>query len=354
MEMTVFAGLMAGLLLVIALAEPLAARLRIPFALVLTGTGSVIGLAIIAFADGKFGFNPGWKLERALKMNFSSGIFLEILLPILIFQVAISLNAKRMFEDWLPILVMAVPAVMLATFCVGLALNGIGNMNFFAALLIGAIVSTTDPGAIIDIFKSLSAPPRLVRLIQGESLLNDATAIALFSFFLALVALPGAKADNLKLLLDVPLSMAGGLVLGWLVIRLIMPVLTLMTDWPTAQITLTLLLPFAAFQIAEFLDCSGVVAVFAAGLGFNLAAHARLTPSGWSTIHNAWKLIAHWGRWFDFSHGGADDSAITGRYYIPGCRACDYCCIDGIGLPCGHSLVGYSDIIDIETIPDPG
>jgi CPA1 family monovalent cation:H+ antiporter len=292
LDITVLAGLMAGLLLVIAIAEPLASYIKLPFAVVLTLMGIAIGFGADALASGQLGIDVGWRVRRDLDFDIPSGLFLTIFLPILIFQVAISLEVKRMLEDWLPILVMAVLAVILATVSVGMVLSPLAGLSLFACLLIGSIVSTTDPSAVIDLFRSISAPPRLVRLIQGESLLNDATAIALFSFFLALVG-PGEQPALSSVLVGVPASMLGGLAIGWVVVRLMVILLSKMSDWVTAQVTLTLLFPFAAFHIAEMAYCSGVTAVFAAGICLNLSGRGRLTPIAWSAIHDAWGVIAH-------------------------------------------------------------
>jgi len=293
-DITVLAGLLAGLLLVIAIAEPVASFVKLPFAIVLTAIGALIGIGVEALGAGRLGFDPGWELRRALDIDIPSELFLTIFLPILIFQVAISLDVRRMLEDWLPILVMAVLAVILATLAVGTFLGPASGLGIFACLLIGAIVSTTDPSAVIDLFRSISAPPRLVRLIQGESLLNDATAIALFSFFLALVTTPEADPDLLGVAIDVPLTMLGGGVIGWVVIRSMIPVLSSMVGFSAAQVTFTLLFPFAAFHAAEALSFSGVTAVFTAGLCLNLSGQARLLPAARVAIHDAWGLIAHW------------------------------------------------------------
>ena len=108
---------------------------------------------------------------------------LDVLLPMLLFQATLEVNLRRMLDDWVPILVLAVVAVVVATFSIGYSLAWISSLPLAVCLLVGAIVSTTDPSAVVSIFRSLSAPRRLARIIEGESLLNDAAAIALFGLF---------------------------------------------------------------------------------------------------------------------------------------------------------------------------
>merc|ERR1712046_330133 len=82
-------------------------------------------------------------------------------------------------------MVMAVVAVAAATAAVGLSVWGASSIGIIAALMLGAAVATTDPAAVIGTFREIGAPRRLVVLLEGESLLNDAAAIAIFSALLA-------------------------------------------------------------------------------------------------------------------------------------------------------------------------
>ena len=110
-----------------------------------------------------------------------------VFLPTLIFQVSLTISLRRMLDDWVPILVLAVVAVAVATVVIGYALLPFAGLPLMACLLIGAIVSTTDPSAVVSIFRGTPAPQRLARIVEGESLLNDAAAIALFGVFIGFV-----------------------------------------------------------------------------------------------------------------------------------------------------------------------
>jgi CPA1 family monovalent cation:H+ antiporter len=294
MNIALLTGLMAGLFAIIAISEPVAQRVRLPNAMVLAIAGCVLGVSATALSTSTFAIDMGWEFRNILQLRIPSSLFLGLFLPALIFQVALSLDVKRMMEDWLPIFIMAVLAVVLATVTVGFALSPFTSLPLYACLLIGAIVSTTDPSAVIDIFKSISSPPRLVRIIQGESLLNDATAIALFTFFMAMVTAGVPDPQISSIFIEIPRVMIGGLLVGWLAATLVLPVMSMMGSLITAQISLSLGLPFMAFLVAEHLGLSGVIAVFSAGVTLNFSGLSRLSSESWSKIREAWNLMAHW------------------------------------------------------------
>lgn len=281
--MTPLIAFAAILLLVIAVSEPVAARTRTPFALVLTGVGALIAFVLSAAGQGAPLLTPP-----------PSGLFLELFLPVLIFQAALSTEVRRMLEDGVPILILAILAVLVATALIGLAIAPVAGMPLLACLLLAALVSTTDPSAVIGIFRSINAPARLVRLVEGESLLNDATAIALFGVLLAAIATGAEGADLLSSALLLPLPLVWGLVAGLIAAWITLAALRLMRDLPLAQVTLTLTAPFLASLPADLVGGSGVVAAFAAGAALNLAGPSRIGPDGWELICKVWGVIAHW------------------------------------------------------------
>ena len=185
MDIVLVTTVIASLFLVVGGAEPLAARLRLPYSVILAALGILIGSSAIFFlrTDLTDALNP--VAEAILGLPIRSNVFLYVFLPTLLFQATLGMNLRRMLDDWVPILVLAVVAVVVATLSVGYALSWVSPLPLAACLLIGAIVSTTDPSAVVSIFRSISAPRRLARIIEGESLLNDAAAIALFGLFMA-------------------------------------------------------------------------------------------------------------------------------------------------------------------------
>jgi CPA1 family monovalent cation:H+ antiporter len=295
MDIVVITTIIASLFVIIGIAEPLAARLRLPYSVILAGLGVLIGLAAIFFlrTDLTDALNP--VAEAILGLPIRSNVFLYVFLPTLLFQATLGMDLRRMLDDWVPIMVLAVVAVVVATLSVGYALSWTGALPLAACLLIGAIVSTTDPSAVVSIFRSISAPRRLARIIEGESLLNDAAAIALFGLFVGFVMLGVPDPNLVDALARFPILIAGGAFTGWLLARVAVRVMALFGRHELAQISVSVALPYLAYIVAEqSVGASGVIAVVAAGLTMNLPAPGRLPPQAWINLREVWEVLAHW------------------------------------------------------------
>jgi CPA1 family monovalent cation:H+ antiporter len=295
MDIVLVTTIIASLFLVIGASEPLAARLRLPQTVILACLGLMIGTGALFFLRTELtdALNP--VAEAILGLPIRSNVFLYVFLPTLLFQATLGMNLRRMLDDWVPILVLAVVAVVVATLAVGVALNWASALPLAACLLIGAIVSTTDPSAVVSIFRSISAPRRLARIIEGESLLNDAAAIALFGLFMGFVMLGQPDPDLGPALARFPLILVGGAVFGWIAARLAIWLMTLFSRHERAQISISVALPYLAYIGAEQLaGASGVIAVVAAGLTLNLIGPGRVPPQCWTNLREVWDLLAYW------------------------------------------------------------
>ena len=145
-------------------------------------------------------------------------------------------------------------------------------------LVLGAILSATDPVAVVAIFKDLGAPKRLAILVEGESLFNDATALVLFTILAAMVA--GTAQANLGTgALQFIKVFLGGIVVGFLMARVFSWVIGKVGGIALVEVSLTIALAFLAFLIAEhYLHVSGVMAVVTAALV--IGSHGRTSVSG--------------------------------------------------------------------------
>ncbi len=288
-------AVVASLFLVIGIAEPLAARLSLPYSVILAVLGVLIGVGAIFFlrTDITDALNP--VAAAIVGLPIRSNVFLYVFLPTLLFQATLGMNLRRMLDDWVPILVMAVVAVVVATLSVGYALNVVSSLPLVACLLIGAIVSTTDPSAVVSIFRSISAPRRLVRIIEGESLLNDAAAVALFGLFMGFVMLGVPDPSLNDAFAQFPVLIAGGALTGWLMSRAAIWLMAAFERYELAQVSITVALPYLSYIFAEqSVGASGVIAVVVAGLTLNLAGPGRLPPTAWANLKEVWGLLAHW------------------------------------------------------------
>lgn len=295
MEVWVFVSVVAFLFFVIGVAEPIGAFLRIPFSVVLAVLGIIIGGAALFFLQTELtdALNPA--SVAILDLPIKSNVFIYFFLPVLLFQATIGMNLKRILDDWVPILVLAILAVFVATVFVGYSLVWTSALPIAACFLIGSIVSTTDPSAVVGIFRSIAAPERLTRIIEGESLLNDAAAIALFGLFMGFVMLGVPNPTLSSALVQFPLLILGGALAGWGTARLGVAVMGLFFNFPLAQLSISIALPYLAFVFSEqAVGASGVIAVVAAGLTMHLTAPGRLSPEAWNVLRETWDLLAHW------------------------------------------------------------
>lgn len=295
MDIVLITTVIASLFLVIGAAEPLAAQLRLPYTVILAVLGLLIGSGALFFLHTELtdALNP--VAEAILGLPIRSNVFLYVFLPTLLFQATLGMNLRRMLDDWVPILMLAVVAVVVATLSVGYALAWASALPLAVCFLVGAIVSTTDPSAVVSIFRSISAPQRLARIIEGESLLNDAAAIALFGLFMGFVMVESADPSLVNALGRFPLLIGGGALTGWLAGRLTVWVMSLLPQHELAQISISVALPYLAYIGAEqSIGASGVIAVVVAGLTMNLAGPGQLPPQAWASLREVWDLLAHW------------------------------------------------------------
>jgi len=295
MDIVLILTILAALFVVIGMAEPLAARLRVPFGVILAVIGILIGVSAIFFlrTDLTDALDP--VAEAIMQLPIRSNVFIYVFLPTLLFQVTLGMNLRRMLDDWVPIIVLAVVAVIVATLSVGYALHWVSALPLAACLLVGAIVSTTDPSAVVGIFRSISAPRRLARIIEGESLLNDAAAIALFGLFMGFVMLGVPDPALGDTFTRFPVLIAGGALVGWFMARVAVWLMSMFSEYELAQISISVALPYLAFIGAEqSIGASGVIAVVVAGMTLNLTAPGRLPPQTWANMREVWGLLAHW------------------------------------------------------------
>ena len=206
------------------------------------------------------------------------------------------LDVRRTLDDAAPILLLAVVATVITTAVIGLALWPLAGVPVVVCLLLGAVVATTDPAAVIAIFRNVGAPARLTRLVEGEALLNDAAAISLFVVLLGMIV-TGRQPNVVAGLGEFVLSFVGGGVFGICVGRLLVSVMARVGDDRLAEASLTMAFAYLAFIVAErLLHISGVVAVLGCGLMVSALGRSRIAPSNWTFLTELWEQVAFWAR----------------------------------------------------------
>lgn len=284
--------LLGSLLATVALLQVAAARLGVPQATLLSLVGIALGASYVSFDTFAPQFTQ-FLVEPLVEPTFRADAYLWLFLPPLLFQVALSVDVRSMIRDAAPILLLAIVAVFVATGLIGLALGAVAPQGWIACLLLGAIVATTDPSAVVGIFRDVGAPERLINLVEGESLLNDAAAIAVAGVLLAMATGDAGGAGWWVGLRTLGISLGGGMLLGLVAGYLVALALPHMHDLATAETALTLALPYPLYLFAsEVLGVSGVVAVVFAGLVINALGRTRLSPRSWRHLQLVWEQIA--------------------------------------------------------------
>lgn len=296
MSIVVFAlSALIAILVVTALTPPLARRIGQPMPVVLAAVGIAYGIVTTVLGASPFGgILDSYDLWFVEQLALDSESLLYVFLPPLLFEMALAVNVRRLFDDIWTVLVMAVLAVFAATASVALGLWLVSDIAIVACALLAAAVATTDPAAVITTFREIGAPRRLLVILEGESLLNDAAAIAIFSILLALVntgAEPTVEAFVGGFLWSFAAGAASGLGIAVAVGRLY-PWLARST---AAETSLTVAVAYGSYMLAEQVTGgSGVVAVVFAGLATGSAGFVRMGPGNWNTVRAVWAQIGFW------------------------------------------------------------
>ena len=286
--------IIALLLMVVACIQPLARRSGLPFTVLLAMVGVLIGSLALWISHGGGSGGIQQLAGKLLEIPVSSATFLTVLLPLLLFQGAITIDVRRLAQDIAPVILLAVLAVLVTFLSIGGALYLVAPMPLVVCLLLGAIVATTDPSAVIALFRDLGAPARLTRLVEGESLLNDATAIAVFSALLAVIV-TGQEPDVPLIAADLLWGLAGGAAAGMVAGLLTANGLAALRSYRAAQLTIAVALPYAVYVICNnYLEVSGVVAVVSSGLVLSAVARSRFQPETFQFFQLTLDQLAFW------------------------------------------------------------
>ena len=284
----------AVLLVVVSAAQPLARRLHLPETVMLALVGILIGgLADFLLRTTLTDMFNG-AARTVLDFPLDSEAFLLIFLPILVFQGALAIDVRRLSHELATVLLLAVMAVVVSTATIGFALFPFAHMPLPVCLLLGAIVATTDPSAVVGIFRDIGAATRLTRLVEGEALLNDAAAISIFSILLAGIS----SAHDIRMGqagLSFATSFLGASVFGALLGRFTLLLIATLGGTPAGEVTLTLALPYIAYIVGDHvLHLSGVVATATAGLTCSLYGPSTLRPQTWRFLEELWEQLVFW------------------------------------------------------------
>lgn len=285
---------LAGLLFIASVLLPLANRLNFPYTVLLAVAGSGLGAIVLTVGEVEGLWIIGDFLNALDELDITSEAVFFVFLPALIFESALNISARHLMEDIGPILLLAILGLMISTLVVGTSVWAISGFGLIVCLLLGVIVSATDPVAVVALFKDLGAPTRLTILVEGESLFNDATAIVLFTILAGILTgtaeagLLGATGDFIRVFL-------GGILVGMAIAWVTVLIIGRLRNMPLIEITLTVCLAYFAFLFAEhYLHVSGVMAVVSAGLIARSYGRTMVSPATWHALMETWEQLGFW------------------------------------------------------------
>ena len=263
--------LIVGVLVAVAGLGALAARIQVPYPIVL-----VVGGALFSFVPG------------IPAMSLSPDVVLVVFLPPLLYKAAIYANAGDLRASARALSFNAVGLVMLTMSAVAVAAHAIAGLPWAAAFALGAIVSPTDPVAAATVMRRLGAPRHLLNMVEGEGLFNDATALVAYRVAVAAVVTGGfswARAGS-----EFVLGATGGIAIG----LGIGAVAALTRRWiadTQVNLTISLLTGYAAYVPAELLHVSGVLATVTAGLYMGIRGPAILRAEPRLQGYYMWDIV---------------------------------------------------------------
>jgi CPA1 family monovalent cation:H+ antiporter len=262
------------LLVAVAVFGGLSTRLGLPYPILLV----LGGLAL--------GFMPGMP-----EVELAPELVLVVFLPPLLYSAAFFASLRDLRADARPIALLSTGLVVATTVAVAVTLHAlVDGLPWAACFALGAIVGPTDPVAATTIARRLGVPRRTVNVLEGESLVNDATALVLYR--VAVGAFGGGAFDVLDAGWDLVVAAVGGAAVGLAVAVVVREVRRRLDD-PPVELTISLLSGYAAYVPAEHIGGSGVVAAVTTGIAVGWWSPVIATPAVRTQGFAVWELLTY-------------------------------------------------------------
>ncbi|KPH14317.1 Na+/H+ antiporter [Chryseobacterium sp. ERMR1:04] len=266
----------AVILMIMALmigASGFAGKIKIPVPMLLL----VVGIL--------FGFIPAMP-----EIEMNPEIIMLLFLPPLLYDAAFNISFQDFKTNINTISTLAIGLVFITTAGIAvLAYYLIPGMTWPLAFVLGSILSATDAVAAVGVTKGLGIPHKTVTILEGESLINDASALVAYRF--AVAAVTGIAFVTWKASLEFLLVLGGGFVVGWLVFKALSLTIRFFRSDAMVVNSLILLMPFVTYLIAEHFNVSGVIAVVILGLGMSKLSRNKFPDHVKDQSRNFWDII---------------------------------------------------------------
>ncbi len=281
MEIVALIRLLVVLLLIALAVILLTRRLAVPYTLGLVIVGLLISLS-----------------GRIPDFHLTPDLVLFVFLPALLFEGAWAMSIPMLRENWKTIVLLAGPGLLLELVLIAVPLRFLAGIDWQEALLLAAILSPTDPVAVLGLFRQLRVNEQLSTIIEGESLFNDGVAGALYHLFLAfaLLAMQKQQLTGGEIVLEglgiFALQAGGGLLIGGLCGFLVSRFVRYLDD-ALLETTITLITAYGVYLLADAINASGILAVIIAGL--ILGSYGRthgMSERTLAIVDGFWSMIA--------------------------------------------------------------
>ncbi|WP_309570103.1 sodium:proton antiporter [Deinococcus sp.] len=271
---------------------------RFPTTVGVTLAGALAGILLVTL-DG-VGMIPGvrhWVASLLKTLNFTEFV-LNGILSVLLFAGALGLNARQMLRQRASILTLALFSTVISTFLIGFTAYGVFTLlglkvPLLWALLFGALISPTDPVAVLDLLKRAKVPAKIETLIAGESLFNDGIGVVIFLVMAGVAGIGahhGAEPTVMNVLGLFAREALGGLAfgaalggIGYLLVRRI--------DQPAVELLITVALVIGGYDAAATLGISGPLAMVVAGLVMSAVKHRAFSEETRHHVEGFWETI---------------------------------------------------------------
>jgi len=250
-----------------------AERLMVPYAAIL-----VVGGLLLAFVPG---------LPR---VTLPPDVLFLVFIPPLLYAGSINFPLREIRREIGPIIRLSVVTVLVSTAAVAVVAHGLHPaFTWAAAITLGAIVAPPDPVAVLSIMRSLRIPRELISILEGEGLLNDATALV--TYRLAIVAAVTGVFSPSQAAVQFLAGGAGGIAIGLLIGVVVSRVHRVTRSVPVVSDTVSLLTPFASYLLADLVGASGILSVVATGLYAARTVPRVLGPELRQQIAGMWTVV---------------------------------------------------------------
>jgi CPA1 family monovalent cation:H+ antiporter len=250
----------------------LARRINLPYTVALVAFGIVAGA-----------------LAQPLQVDITPQLVLVVLLPALTFEATYQTDFAKLRPSLTGVALLAGPGVFISAALIAAAMHFGAGLDWPESIVVGAMLSATDPAAVIATFKRLRSPRRLATLVEAESVFNDGTGIVIFALAVDFVSRPVGPAEvGLAFVSVVLLSVALGAVTGYVASR----ILPIVGDH-LLEVSLSVVLAYGTYLVADGFHQSGVIATAVAGIVLGTYGRRNgLSPKTEEALDTVWEFVA--------------------------------------------------------------